>query len=502
MPKSTRWALVMYTTIASCIAPSVFSANITRGPYLQSCSSTGIVVRWRTDWPSDSRVRFHAANQIDESEVFEYAWRTEHELLLPALTPNTTYFYSVGSMSETLASGANCYFRTHATNARPVRIWAIGDAGTGDANQAAVRDAYLNHSNSESTDVWLMLGDNVYNEGNDDEYQWKLFGAYADMMRHTPFWPALGNHDAPYGNADEYTGIFTLPTKGESGGVPSQTELYYSFNCANIHFVCLDSWLSDRRPDGPMLQWLRADLAAATQDWIIAYWHHPPYSWGTDFSDSTYILIQMREQVVPILERYGVDLVLCGHSHVYERSYLLNGHYGYSWTFNSQHTVDGSMGGADGFGPYRKPPVCAAANAGTVYMVCGNSGVGGPVNFQRHPAMAAKNNGYGSIVLDVDGPRLTAKYLRPGGAVDDHFTIDKSATRLAPPRLDFAAADGALTLTWPITTPEFQLEATTNFFDGDGWRPVGITPEAIGPNRQTTLPLTNAQSFFRLHANQ
>jgi hypothetical protein len=146
------------------------------------------------------------------------------------------------------------------------------------------------------------------------------------------------------------------PAEGEAGGLASGTERYYSFDYANIHLVCLDAMTSDRSPAGPMLTWLEEDLAATDKAWIIAFWHHPPYTWGTHNSDFERELIDMRENAVPILERYGVDLVLCGHSHVYERSWLLNGHYGYSSSFSPSMMVGTGLGreGFDDFFTIRK----------------------------------------------------------------------------------------------------------------------------------------------------
>src|SRR4029450_1236093 len=82
-----------------------------------------------------------------------------------------------------------------------------------------------------------------------------------------------------------YLDIFTLPTQGEAGGIPSGTEKYYSFDYANIHFICLDSMGSDRKSTGPMGNWLRAALGATAQEWIIAFFHHTPYSRGSHDSD-------------------------------------------------------------------------------------------------------------------------------------------------------------------------------------------------------------------------
>ncbi len=494
--------LTQAVLLAGCFLVAQFpaqAATLTRGPYLQSCTSTSVVVRWRTDALVDSRVRFHPADDDDELEVVNLTLGFGHEIQLTGLSPDTRYFYSVASSAETLATGTNYYFHTHPTNARPVRVWAIGDSGSGGPPQFAVRDSYMRYTNSASTDVWLMLGDNVYGDADEDDYQTKLFDVYSDLLAHTVLWPALGNHDAPLGTPFPYLDIFTLPRNGEAGGVPSHSEMYYSFDFANVHFVCLDSWLSDRSSSGAMCNWLRADLAATSQDWIIVYWHHPPYSMGTDFSDWTPILIEMREQVVPILESFGVDLVLSGHSHVYERSFLLNGHYGHSWTLSPTNILDFSLGHADAGGAYLKPPLAMGVNRGTIYTVCGNSGQGGPVSFQRHPAMATYLAQYGSVVLDIDGLRLSAKYLRPNGAIDDYFTIDKSAPVPVPLAMSVEPATNALAFVWPAASPDFALESSTSLLSTN-WSPVTKPRLRFGRTNRVNLPMTNNAAFFRLRA--
>ena len=75
-----------------------------------------------------------------------------------------------------------------------------------------------------------------------------------------------------------------------------------------------------------MMTWLEADLQNNDKLWVIAFWHHPPYSKGSHDSDTEGKLIDMREIVLPLVEQYGADLVLSGHSHSYERSYLIDGH--------------------------------------------------------------------------------------------------------------------------------------------------------------------------------
>ena len=112
----------------------------------------------------------------------------------------------------------------------------------------------------------------------------------------------------------------------------------------------LESHGIDRSPAGAMMTWLEQDLAATAQDWIVAFWHHPPYSKGGHDSDVEVELLQMRENAVPILDDYGVDLTLTGHSHSYERSFLIDGHYGDSATFSGSMKIDGGDGAPSGDG--------------------------------------------------------------------------------------------------------------------------------------------------------
>ena len=86
-----------------------------------------------------------------------------------------------------------------------------------------------------------------------------------------------------------------------------------------------------RTDPGAMATWLRSDLASTSQNWTIAFWHHPPYSKGSHDSDTEYELVGMREVFLPILEANGVDLVLTGHSHDYERTWLINGQGSIGW---------------------------------------------------------------------------------------------------------------------------------------------------------------------------
>ena len=129
-----------------------------------------------------------------------------------------------------------------------------------------------------------------------------------------------------------------------------------------------------------------------------------------------------------MLETNGVDLVLSGHSHSYERSYLLNGHYGNSNSFDSNiHTV-GATGSGDGQqsgnGVYSKETSGPLAGEGAVYITTGSSGKISSGSLD-HEAMFYSVSQLGSCILEVNNNQLDVKFLRETNVVDDFFTITK-----------------------------------------------------------------------------
>ncbi len=400
--------------------------SLVRGPYLQSGTETEVTLRWRTDTPTDSLVAYGPSPGSLSSSVVDPTPTTEHEIRLSGLTPDTKYFYAIGDTARLLVGDGDTYFFvTHPPvgTVKPIRVWVLGDPGTGNRHARAVRDAYHDFTGERHTDLWLLLGDNAYDDGTDQEYQDHFFDIFPEMLRKSVVWPTLGNHDGVTADSATQSGpyydIFTLPGNGV---VPSSTEAYYSFDYGNVHFVVMDSYDTDRSPTGAMASWLELDLASTLQDWIVAYWHHPPYSKGSHNSDSESAMIQMRERFVPILENYGVDLVMTGHSHSYERSFLIDGHYGDSTTFGPTLTIDGGDGREDGDGVYTK---FAAPRQGAVYTVAGSSGKisGGSLD---HPAKYISFNLHGSVVLDIVGNRMDSIFLDKTGVVRDWFSIVKS----------------------------------------------------------------------------
>lgn len=406
-----------------------------RAPYFQKQAAEAISVLWHSDEADIGVVRYGLSPDDLNMQTREPEAGEAHELRLTGLEASQRYYYAVGNSEAMIYGGTDddWFMTAPATGSEAaVRLWVIGDSGDPGEVQRAVRDAMKVWVGSHPRqgrpylDQWLALGDNAYRSGSNQQYQAALFDAYPAILKNIALWPVYGNHDD---RRWTFFDIFSLPEQAESGGVPSATENYYSFDYANIHYVMLDSQASDREPGGAMLNWLQHDLEANSQDWLIVAFHHPPYSKGThdsdDEGDSGGRLVEMRRQVLPVLEKYGADLVLAGHSHVYERSYLMDCHYGDSAEFSRKNIVSEGVEGRHAKFIKQKGKG-AMPHSGTVYVVAGASAKVDSAALD-HPAMAVAMMEAGSLIIDVDGDLLTVRYLNDKAEVKDEFSIEKRA---------------------------------------------------------------------------
>lgn len=448
-------------------------SELIRGPYLNTGTPESMVIRWRSAASEVGVVAYGTDMNSLTDTLADESSTTEHELNVIGLSPNTTYYYSVGTADTTYTPAVeDYYFRTspeHGTD-QPIRIWAIGDFGNGSQAQLDVKTGYTHHFGDVHTDVWMWLGDNAYGDGTDQEYQENVFEVYPEVLRNSVVWPCPGNHD--YGSIDifnngPYFDIMTLPTNGEAGGVPSGEEGYFSFDYGNIHFLSLNTeYLLYIATGGtPFQNWLEQDLQNTNADWIVAFFHQPPYSKGTHDSDDAFSRpFFMRQNVLPLLEEYGVDLVLNGHSHSYERSYLINGHYGTSSTWNpTTMLINGTNGNPNDGNSYQKYYDGDDPNLGAVYAVVGCSGQKGDGDSPLdHPVMYMSTEDYhGSMVIDVNDLELNAKFIDTAGMVLDEFVILKTTGQTSG--IEYDESDQAQMNVFPnpftdVFTVEFTLK--------------------------------------------
>jgi acid phosphatase type 7 len=420
-----RGSLGIFCFVLIFAQASAHALDWVRKPFLQQGSPNSAMVCWRLDSASKLTLRFGKTDARTEGSRQQAEASKDGCLQVPGLVPGTKYFYSLHAGDKEMAAGWDYFWVTHPVTGKPGKyfFWIIGDAGTGNDRQMAAKDAFLKYNGGPHSDGFLMLGDNAYDSGYDAQFTEKLFTIYRHSMRNTFTWPTIGNHEN-YSGGGDYLKAFYLPTEGQSGGVPSKNELYYSFDYGNVHFICLDSEKSSKLPADPMRKWLEQDLQATRQDWIIAYFHHPPYTMGNHNSDSEQVHADVRKYFLPTLEKYGVDMVFSGHSHDYERSFLLNGAYGDSRdnVLNfSKVVLDHRSGDPAREGPYQKA-TGRGGYAGTVYTVAGSSGKVDP-RLGDHPLMKVFLGKIGTVILRIEDNVADARMLDDSARILDHYQV-------------------------------------------------------------------------------
>lgn len=455
--------------LLACVSTNQSQAELTRAPYLQLATEKSVHIVWRSQMPMEPAIRFGLTRDkldqtCDKQQILIRRTKKnqkglttpplhsapdgtyQFEAKLSGLTPDTRYFYAVYDGDSRLTPDDGTYsFRTHPVHGekRDIYLWAVGDSGRGNQMQRNVHKAMVeyNKKHNLTLDMYLHVGDMAYGSGKDPEFQANFFKIYESTLRNTVCWPAMGNHEGYTSQGKTgigpYYDAYITPTQAEAGGVPSGKESYYSFNYGRAHFVVLNSHDLDRTPTAAMAQWLREDLAKTDPkktDWLIAYWHHPPYTKGSHNSDKEKQLIEMREHIMPILESSGVDLVLTGHSHIYERSMLMDGAYDTPTTAEN-HILDDGDGDTKGDGAYQKSPGLTP-NQGTVQIVTGHGGTG-LHRMGYSPVMKRSILQNGSTLVQISGDTLKTTMLNYRGEVVDEFQIEKkqavTPTRIAKP---------------------------------------------------------------------
>jgi hypothetical protein len=390
---------------------------VERQPYLQMQTQNSILIKWQSDKKEIGCVEYAEDKKVCEKEPTSY-----HKIKIENLKPSTKYSYKVISDSMDI-DNTDRHFTTLYDKTIPMqRVWVIGDSGKAGEDQQNVTASMLHVKGNKELNMWLLLGDNAYKSGTQDQFNTSLFEPYAALVKYLVPWAVDGNHDA---RRWAFYDIFDYPTKGECGGVPSGSEKFFAIDDANIHLVMLDSHEGDMSKDSKMIKWLEKDLSQVSKPWIIVALHHPPYSDGSHKSDSVRDswgrMVDARENIVPVLEKYGVDLVLSGHAHGYERSKLMHRHYGTSDTFDTKkHLLSNS-----------DHNYCKSINKspfdGTIYNVMGSSSKADRASY-KHPALPFSYQSLGSVLLEITPTTLHAKFINDKAEILDEYTIEKKLT--------------------------------------------------------------------------
>jgi hypothetical protein len=391
---------------------------------------------------------------------------------LTGLSLGRKYYYRVQENGQTIAEG---YATTRTPRGHKIRLVAFGDNSAGTASDHAI--AY--YAYQARPDFVMNTGDNVYERGLDHEYSRYFFPVYnadvaspatgAPLLRSVPFYTVIANHDVPYHHSDSrfvadfnahrdslayYTAMHMplngpaelsspTPLVGDQADVLTQFQACagerfpkmanYSFDYGDVHFLCLDSNLYVDPTDTALQHWIEQDLMGTDAPWKFVVYHHPAFNVGHEHYREQHMRV-----LSPLLEKCGVDLVLHGHEHTYQRTMPIRFRptdvSKASLTRTSDRRIPGEFDIDRAFDGSKvtKPN-------GLIYITTGAGGKDlydagyddAPERWQhaddQNAAYIARfySSLHSLTVIDVDGPAIDLRQINEQGQEIDHIRITK-----------------------------------------------------------------------------
>lgn len=331
-------AVLGMVTAFSSIAGDKFS--IVQTPYLQDLGETGVTVVWETSAPSlgwveiapDDGSHFYAC---DRPQFYDAALGTRkigklHKVTLTGLEPATTYRYRVISKEvlDTVAGNATFYTgHVYTSYSKPLKFKTLGNEPSefhftvmNDIHQDSARFSTLAAVGGIDKAAFVVFnGDMVSSMGTDTTITKQFLNYTSSFSGEKPFYMSRGNHETRGQYACTFMDYFPSPT-----GLP-----YYTFEYGDVFFIVLDS--GEDKPDDDVEYYGRAEFSkyrAQEAEWLktvvespefknaayrIVFVHMPPVA----ERDSWYGCLEGNRLFVPILNKAGIDLMLCGHLHKY-----------------------------------------------------------------------------------------------------------------------------------------------------------------------------------------
>lgn len=254
-------------------------------------------------------------------------YRASKEGSLKGLAPGARGAYTVvhrGFFGRAIEVAGPFAVAAPVPRGKPFRFLAFGDSGAGNNAQAALAELMA----EQKPDLMIHTGDLVYPTGAPEDYLNSFFRPYAGLICSVPFMPVLGNHDCVTDKGRPLLEFFDLPRNGP-GGI--ELERNYWFDFGDARFVALDSNRVAKEQGGVITvkqmktiiaSWVRSVLCGCDARWRFVYFHHPFYTGSTHPPQGG---AYMKEAYLKVFEDCGVDVVFCGHNHLYERTAPIKG---------------------------------------------------------------------------------------------------------------------------------------------------------------------------------
>lgn len=278
-------------------------------PYLQYPTKNSITIGWETNRPVAGRVEYGLSVPLANKVGFEAG--SMRMVRIEGLKPGGSYFYRVvcddpaaGDLVSPLLS-----FQTDPGPGAPFVFATIGDTQKNPRVTGQVATRAL-----ENRPAFVMhVGDVVDNGSDKAEWVNELFRPCQELFGRIPVLPCIGNHER---NHRFYYDYFSLP----------EPEYFYHFRYGDADFFSIDS-NKPLHPGSTQYAWVERELAGSKAKWKFCFHHHPAYSsdsddYGDTFSGKPSSLGGANPRhLLPLYERHGVDMVINGHVHLYERTH-------------------------------------------------------------------------------------------------------------------------------------------------------------------------------------
>ena len=316
-----KYNIVIFALLL-CLADFVHAQVVNRYPNIQRPSQTTATIAWRRATAGIGTLYLGNTPGVWFDSISTATAEQKPYFDLAGLQPNVQYYYQVKSVSatDTFVSAIEHFFTAPVDTIDRLSFLAYGDCGYNNSTQNQVKG----WMQQEIVDFAIVTGD--VDQGVGDAYDNVFFGVYKDMLKKNCHFTCIGNHDTYADGAATYLDAFYNFSNN-----PANSERYYSFKWGDSKFICLDANIS-YAVGSAQYTWLINELRCNDQKWVFVFFHQPPWTnaWSADYyiPFSPYFMYQgnvdMRTVLVPEFERYGVDFVVNGHSHCYQRG-ALNG---------------------------------------------------------------------------------------------------------------------------------------------------------------------------------
>ncbi len=400
------WAISLFMIVTTTASAQDVARTFRKGPYLQSPGTDTMTIMWESPTNRPGVVHYGRKGKLDEecrverpreligvssytvtnvtadrqaqvAQIFVTNRVFLYEITLAHLQPKSVYTYSAETDGVRTSPRK---FRTFGPQQTKVTFIAYGDSRT----NPNIHERLASNFERHSPDFILHTGDLAADGRRYNLWSREFFGPLAQVIDEVPILPSIGNHEQ---DASNYLHYVHLPGN----------ERWYSYDVGPVHLLALDFHFESATDD--QFAFARQDLLAAKAPWKIVFLHYPVFNiggHGTGWGHAAYL---------PLFHEAKVDMVMAGHSHIYERFRPVASR-GRVEDWPITHITTGG-GGAPLYASY------------------------------AHPALSAQATTNHFVLIEATPTKLTGRTYTTNNTLLDKFELKK---RLGQPRADYLSA--------------------------------------------------------------